>query len=73
MGDSHMAVIELIQLEFIRQSPRYVVIWTTEPAPHDQTRTVVMRVLEEHLGGKVWREENEHRRATANTRSCTIM
>jgi len=76
MGDGHMAVIELIQLEFIRQSPRYVVIWTTESAPHDKTCTVVMRVLGDHLGGKVWREENEekeHRRATANTRRCTIM
>ncbi|CEM04363.1 unnamed protein product [Vitrella brassicaformis CCMP3155] len=70
MGDGHMAVI---QLEFLQQSPGCVIIYTTESAPHDQARTVVMRVLRDHLGRKVWRGEIEWRQASANTRRCTVM
>ncbi|CEM16511.1 unnamed protein product [Vitrella brassicaformis CCMP3155] len=54
MGEGHMAVIRLT-----RTNGRHVEISTTESAPHDQTRTVVIRVLGDQLGGKVWRKEDE--------------
>ncbi|CEM03542.1 unnamed protein product [Vitrella brassicaformis CCMP3155] len=54
MGEGHMAVIRLT-----RTNGRRVEIFTTESAPHDHTRTVVMRVLGDHLGGMVWRQEDE--------------
>ncbi|CEM35777.1 unnamed protein product [Vitrella brassicaformis CCMP3155] len=70
MGERHMAIIWLSDRECYY--PRDVFIYSTEPAPHGKTRTVVMRVLGEHLEGKVWqleREVDEDRQATA----CTVM
>ncbi|CEM16515.1 unnamed protein product [Vitrella brassicaformis CCMP3155] len=62
MGEGHMAVIRLTEHWPIDWgSGRHVDISTTEPSPHAQTRTVVMRVLGDQLGGKVWRQENEGR------------
>mmetsp|Transcript_42630 Transcript_42630/g.120911 ORF Transcript_42630/g.120911 Transcript_42630/m.120911 type:complete len:451 (-) Transcript_42630:327-1679(-) len=60
MGEGHMAVIRLVR-DSGRTSDRSVEIFTTESAPHDKTCTVVMRVLGDQLGGKVWRQENEGR------------
>ncbi|CEL95845.1 unnamed protein product [Vitrella brassicaformis CCMP3155] len=56
MGEGHMAVIWLIDWG---DCCRSVYILTTESAPHDKTRTVVMRALGDQLGGKVWREERD--------------
>ena len=53
MGEGHMAVIRLTRTNG-RPVEIFVNISTTESAPHDQTRTVVMRVLGDQLGGKVW-------------------
>mmetsp|Transcript_42633 Transcript_42633/g.120930 ORF Transcript_42633/g.120930 Transcript_42633/m.120930 type:complete len:446 (-) Transcript_42633:1242-2579(-) len=58
MGEGHMAVIRLVR-DSGRTSDRSVEIFTTESAPHDKTRTAVMRMLGDHLGGKVWRGEWE--------------
>ncbi|CEM18803.1 unnamed protein product [Vitrella brassicaformis CCMP3155] len=58
MGEGHMAVIRLVR-DSGRTSDRSVEIFTTESAPHDHTRTVVMRVLGDHLGGNVWDEQHE--------------
>ncbi|CEM06508.1 unnamed protein product [Vitrella brassicaformis CCMP3155] len=66
MGEGHMAVIELV--DWWGYS-RDVIIYSTEPAPHAQTRNVVMRMLGAQLGGVVWRGEHEARQATA----CTLM
>jgi len=62
MSEGHMAVIQLCEW-----GNYWVDIFTTEPAPHDKTCTVVMRVLGDQLGGMVWREENEDREGTART------
>ncbi|CEM03532.1 unnamed protein product [Vitrella brassicaformis CCMP3155] len=66
MGEGDMAVIELTASGDLTDSGdwtmgawRLVHIYTTESAPHDQTRSVVMRVLGDHLGGMVWRRERE--------------
>ncbi|CEM04374.1 unnamed protein product [Vitrella brassicaformis CCMP3155] len=56
MGDGHMAIIQLADWG---DCSRSVTIRTTESAPHDKTRTAVMRMLGDHLGGKVWRGEWE--------------
>ncbi|CEM28288.1 unnamed protein product [Vitrella brassicaformis CCMP3155] len=54
MGEgNNMAFIQLLAYEGYG---RRVLISTTESAPHDETRAVVMRVLGEHLGGMVWRD-----------------
>ncbi|CEM22655.1 unnamed protein product [Vitrella brassicaformis CCMP3155] len=59
MGERQAAAI-LLTAEFMGERDyRSVNIYTTESAPHDQTRTVVMRVLGDQLGGKVWRREHE--------------
>ncbi|CEL95843.1 unnamed protein product [Vitrella brassicaformis CCMP3155] len=70
MGEGHMAVIWLSDREgyYFRD----VSIYSTEPAPHDKTRTVVMRVLGDQLGGKVWREERETDEAREAT-ACAVM
>ncbi|CEM07770.1 unnamed protein product [Vitrella brassicaformis CCMP3155] len=55
MGEGHMAVIRVEDWG----SRRDVDICTTEAAPYDKTRRVVMDNLGEHLGGKMWAEEIE--------------
>ncbi|CEM38665.1 unnamed protein product [Vitrella brassicaformis CCMP3155] len=60
MSEGHMAVIRLVR-DMGRGDDRCVIVSTTESAPHNQTRTVVMEVLGDQLGGKVWRQENEGR------------
>ncbi|CEL93174.1 unnamed protein product [Vitrella brassicaformis CCMP3155] len=62
MGERQMAIIRLGE-EAGSGKFRYVSIYTTvyapQYAPHEQTRTTVMRALGDHLGGKVWRGEDE--------------
>jgi len=54
MGEGHMAVIWLSDRE---GHSKDVIIHSTEPAPHDRTRDIVMRGLGPHLGGIAWWEE----------------
>ncbi|CEL95841.1 unnamed protein product [Vitrella brassicaformis CCMP3155] len=54
VGEGHMAVIWLSDRE---GHSKDVIIHSTEPAPHDRTRDIVMRGLGPHLGGIAWWEE----------------
>ncbi|CEL97372.1 unnamed protein product [Vitrella brassicaformis CCMP3155] len=53
MGEGQMTLIRLTEHWPDWGQDRYVEIETTESAPHDQTLTVVMRVLGDQLGGMV--------------------
>ncbi|CEM38887.1 unnamed protein product [Vitrella brassicaformis CCMP3155] len=55
IGEGHMVAIQLCEWGHSRD----VITYSTESAPHDKTRNVVMRVMGEHLEGKVWRGERE--------------